>query len=170
MKGRDRCRMFYKTCSRTCPGRQCAEYKFNPSVWDSIVAVGLGVLTWQESLSVALCALVQRSLQTTFVCKSCAEFYLPFVGNVGVVRCFGRVCCPCVRWARIVEYCRARDVILGVGKLVIVLRQVRSCKQDLSLPRLGQTRWSVVYSGGGLFCPHPLRQHDANSLRGYSGR
>ncbi|CAJ1365343.1 unnamed protein product [Effrenium voratum] len=48
-------------------GRQCAEYKFNPSVWDSIVAVGLGVLTWQESLSVALCGLWSILVEGFFV-------------------------------------------------------------------------------------------------------
>ena len=44
-----------------------AEYRFDACVWDSSVLVGLGVLSWQESLAVAFCGLWSILVEGFFV-------------------------------------------------------------------------------------------------------
>ncbi|CAE7634710.1 unnamed protein product [Symbiodinium necroappetens] len=44
-----------------------AEYRFDACVWDSCVLVGLGILSWQESLAVAFCGLWSILVEGFFV-------------------------------------------------------------------------------------------------------
>eukprot|EP00435_Cladocopium_sp_Y103_P038064 s2099_g10.t1 len=52
-------------------GRCIAEYRFEACVWDSSVVVGLGILSWQESLSVVLCGLWSVLVEGFFVLILC---------------------------------------------------------------------------------------------------
>ena len=44
-----------------------SEYRFDACVWDSCVLVGLGILSWQESLAVAFCGLWSILVEGFFV-------------------------------------------------------------------------------------------------------
>lgn len=57
---------------KTVDEKGCAaEYRFEACVWDSSVLVGLGVLSWQESLSVVLCGLWSVLVEGFFVLILC---------------------------------------------------------------------------------------------------